>query len=242
MKNKFDLGIKIFADGADLEEMKWVYENGLVDGFTTNPYFLMLAGVTDYEKFASQVLEAIPNLPISFEVISDDLESMEKEARVVSSWGENVYVKIPVTNSQGESSAELIRKLSAEGMKLNITAIYTPDQVKTVIMALSPDTPSVVSVFAGRIGETGVDPMPIVKQAAEMIRDQPLLHTELLWASTREVYNVFQARECGCHIITMAQDILHKLSSIGTPLDQVSKDTVKYFYDCAVKSGFKIIP
>lgn len=241
MTKKRDLGIKIFADGADLEEMKRVYEEGLVDGFTTNLYFLMLAGVSDYEKFASDVLAAIPDLPISFEVISDDFESIEKEARIVSSWGDNVYVKIPVTNSKGESSADLIRKLSGEGMKLNITAIYTPAQVRTVVGVLSPETPSVISVFAGRIGETGVDPMPIVRQAAEMIRHQPLPHTELLWASTREVYNIFQARECGCHIITMAQDILNKLDSIGTSLERVSMDTVKYFYDCAVRSGFKII-
>lgn len=239
--NKRDLGIKIFADGAHFEEMKQIYEEGQVDGFTTNPYFLMLAGVSNYQKFASRVLAAIPDLPISFEVISDDFESIEQEARTVSSWGENVYVKIPVTNSKGESSADLIRKLSGEGMKLNITAIYTPDQIRTVVQALSPDTPSVISVFAGRIGETGVDPMPIVKQAAEMIRDEPLPHAELLWASTREVYNVIQARECGCHIITMAREILNKLDSIGTPLEQVSMDTVKYFYDCAVMSGFKII-
>lgn len=241
MINRRDLGIKIFADGAQLEEMKRVYEEGLVDGFTTNPYFLMLAGVSDYEMFASEVLAAIPDLPISFEVISDDFESIEKEARVVSSWGDNVYVKIPVTNSKGESSAELIRQLSGEGMKLNITAIYTLAQVETVVQVLSQDSPSVISVFAGRIGETGVDPMPIVKQAAAMIREQPLPHAELLWASTREVYNIFQAQECGCHIITMAQDILHKLNSIGTPLEQVSIDTVKYFYDCAVKSRLKII-
>lgn len=236
-----DLKIKIFADGADIEGMKKVYSEGVVSGFTTNPYFLMLSGVKDYEQFAKEVIAAIPDLPLSFEVISDDFESMEKEARKVASWGENIFVKIPVTNSKGESSAPLIQKLSGESLKLNVTAIYTLEQVKTVVDALSPDTESFVSVFAGRIGETGIDPIPIMKKSAAIIAAKPLSKAELLWASTREVYNIFEAEECGCKIITVANDILAKLGSVGTPLEQASLDTVRYFYECAQKSGYKLI-
>lgn len=236
-----DLKIKIFADGADIEEMKKAYSKGIVSGFTTNPFFLRLAGVEDYEKFAMDVIEAIPDLPLSFEVISDDLESMEKEGRKVASWGKNVYVKIPVTNTKGESTAPLIHKLSGDGIKLNVTAIYTLDQVETVVNALSPITESFISVFAGRIGETGVDPIPIVKKSAEIIQSKPLPKGELLWASTREVYNIFEAEKCGCKIITVANDILNKLDFMDTSLEQASLDTVKYFYECAQKSGYKLI-
>lgn len=240
MERLKDLKIKLFADGAHIEEMKKVYAQGIVSGFTTNPYFLKLSGVKDYEAFSKAAVEAIPDLPLSFEVISDDFESMEKEARKTASWGQNVFVKIPVTNCKGESSAPLIKKLSNEGMKLNITAIYTLEQVKMVVDALSTETESYISVFAGRIGETGVDPEPIMKLSAEII-DSRLPNTALLWASTREVYNIFQAEKCGCKIITVANDILSKLGSVGTPLEQASLDTVRYFHQCAQLAGYKII-
>ncbi len=236
-----DLKIKIFADGADIMEMKNAYAKGQVSGFTTNPYFLRLAGVEDYEKFAKEVVAAIPDLPLSFEVISDDLESMEKEGRKVASWGKNIFVKIPVTNTKGESTAPLLKKLSEDGIKLNVTAIYTLEQVETVVNALSPETESFISVFAGRIGETGVDPIPIVKRSAEIIEAKPLPRAELLWASTREVFNIFEAERSGCKIITVANDILNKLGSVGISLEQASLDTVKNFYDCAQKSGYKLL-
>lgn len=241
MKKIKDLKIKIFADGADIEGMKKEYQKGIVKGFTTNPYFLRLAGVQDYEKFAMDVIEAIPDLPLSFEVISDDLESMEKEARKVASWGKNIFVKIPVTNSKGVSTAPIIKKLASDGIKLNITAIYTLKQVETVVDALSPDTESYISVFAGRIGETGENPISIMKKSAEIISQKPLTKAELLWASTREVYNIFEAEECGCKIITVANDILAKLPGVGTSLEQASLDTVVTFYECAQKSGYKLI-
>lgn len=236
-----DLKIKIYADGADIKEMKAAYAKGLVKGYTTNPYFLRLAGVEDYEKFAREVIKSIPDLSLSFEVISDDFDSMEKEARIVTTWGENVFVKIPVTNTKGESTVPLIKKLSGEGIKLNVTCLYTLDQVEKVVDALSPDTESIISVFAGRIGETGIDPIPIVKKSAEIIKSKPLPKAELLWASTREVFNIFQAEECGCKIITIANDILNKLGSVGISLEQTSLDTVRYFYECAQKSGYKLI-
>lgn len=240
MKNLKNLKIKIFADGADIEEMKRLSKSGQVNGFTTNPYFLRLAGVTNYKKFVEDVVKEIPDLPLSFEVISDDLGSMEREARIVSGWGRNIYVKIPVINTKGELTTSIIKRLALEGIKINVTAIHTLDQIKNVAESLSSDIESIISIFAGRIGETGVDPMPIVKEAARILKSIPLPKAELLWASTREVYNIFQAEECGCKIITIASEILGKLSSIGTPLQQASLDTVKLFYLCAQKSGYKI--
>lgn len=241
MRSVKDLKIKIFADGADINEMRKVYEKGIVCGFTTNPYFLRLANVEDYESFAKDVITAIPNLPISFEVISDDLESMEKEAQKIASWGENIYVKIPITNTKKESTASLIKKLSYSGIKLNVTAIFTLKQVRTVVDSLSADIESIISVFSGRIGETGIDPIPIVKKAAKIIEEKPLPKAELLWASTREVINILEAESCGCKIITVANDILDKLDKVGTSLEQASLDTVINFYECAKKSGYKLI-
>lgn len=238
MQDINELKIKIFADGADIKAMTEVYKSGIVKGFTTNPYFLRLAGVEDYELFAREVVKEIPDLPLSFEVISDDFESMEREARKIAEWGNNIYVKIPVTNTKSESSASLIKKLSNDGIKLNITAIYTIDQVKMVSKALSGDIQSIVSVFAGRIGETGIDPIPIVKESVNIVDSIPLPKAEVLWASTREVINIFQAEDCGCKIITIANDILKKLNSIGITLEQASLNTVKEFYECAQKSGY----
>ena len=233
------LKIKLFADGADIEEMKAAYKEGRVSGFTTNPTLMKKAGITDYEAFAKNALREIPDLPISFEVFSDDFESMEKEARVIKAWGENINVKIPITNTKGESSAPLIKKLSGEGISLNITAMMTLDQVREVSEALNPEISSIVSVFAGRIADSGRDPVPIMKEAADILKPNP--KAELLWASPREVLNVIQAEQTGCRIITMTNDILKKISLFGKDLDEYSLDTVKMFYNDAKASGFKLI-
>lgn len=232
------LKIKIFADGADIEDMKSAYMEGFVRGFTTNPTLMKRAGVTDYEAFAREALKAITDLPISFEVFSDDFEEMEREAKVIKSWGTNINVKIPITNTRGETSIPLIRKLSAEGIPLNITAMMTLKQVEEVAAVLNPEVPNIVSVFAGRIADSGRDPVPIMTEAAQILRDNP--KAELLWASPREVLNVFHADQCGSHIITMTHDLLKKLHLIGKDLDEYSLDTVKMFYNDARSSGFKI--
>ena len=230
--------IKLYADGADLNGMIEEYRKGIVSGFTTNPTLMKKAGVTSYEEFAKEALRAIPDLPISFEVFSDDLPGMEREARKIGSWGTNVYIKIPVTNTRGESTAPLVKKLSRDGLKLNVTAILTVDQVKTVAKALSPDTPSIVSVFAGRIADTGVDPMPIMKESVRVLQSNP--KAELLWASTRELLNLVQAESCGCHIITITNDILKKTPLVGKDLGQMSLETVQMFYADAQSAGYKI--
>ncbi len=231
-----DLKIKIFADGANVHEMKKVYEQGLVKGFTTNPTLMKKDGVTNYEVFAKEVLSEIRDLPISFEVFSDDFESMERQARLIGSWGDNVYIKIPVTNTKGESSAELINKLSTDGYKLNITAILTVKQVREVCGALCKDTPSVVSVFAGRIADTGVDPQPIMKESFEIVSKNP--GAELLWASSRELLNIFQAEACGCQIITVTNDLFKKFAMVGMDLSELSLDTVKMFHRDAESAGY----
>lgn len=230
--------IKLYADGADLDGMIEEYKKGIVSGFTTNPTLMKKAGVKSYEEFAKAALEAIPDLPISFEVFSDDFPSMEREARKIATWGKNVYIKIPVTNTKGTSSAPLIKKLSNDGLNLNVTAILTADQVKIVAQALSPYTPSIVSVFAGRIADTGVDPMPIMKESARILTSNP--KAELLWASTRELLNLVQAESCGCQIITITNDILKKVSMVGKNLDQLSLDTVQMFYNDAHSAGYRI--
>ena len=230
--------IKLYADGADLNGMIEEYKKGIASGFTTNPTLMKKAGVTSYEEFAKAALKAIPDLPISFEVFSDDLAGMEREARKIGSWGKNVYIKIPVTNTRGESTAPLVKKLSHDGLKLNVTAILTLDQVKTVAKALSPDTPSIVSVFAGRIADTGVDPIPIMKESVKVLKSNP--KAELLWASTRELLNLIQAESCGCHIITITNDILKKTPLVGKDLDQLSLETVQMFYADAQSAGYKI--
>jgi transaldolase len=230
--------IKLYADGADLNGMIEEYKKGIASGFTTNPTLMKKAGVKSYEEFAKAALKAIPDLPISFEVFSDDLPGMEREARKIGSWGKNVYIKIPVTNTRGESTAPLVNKLSHDGLKLNVTAILTLDQVKTVSKALSPDTPSIVSVFAGRIADTGVDPMPIMKDSVKVLKSNP--KTELLWASTRELLNLIQAESCGCHIITITNDILKKTPLVGKDLGQLSLETVQMFYSDAQSAGYNI--
>jgi transaldolase len=230
--------IKLYADGADLNGMIEEYKNGIASGFTTNPTLMKKAGVKSYEEFAKAALNAIPDLPISFEVFSDDLPGMEREARKIGSWGKNVYIKIPVTNTKGESTAPLVKKLSHDGLKLNVTAILTLDQVKTIAKVLSPDTPSIVSVFAGRIADTGVDPMPIMKESVKALKSNP--KTELLWASTRELLNLIQAESCGCHIITITNDILKKTPLVGKDLSQLSLETVQMFYSDAQSAGYKI--
>lgn len=230
--------IKIFADGADISEMKWAYGQGIVDGFTTNPTLMRKAGVADYEGFARSILEEIPDLPISFEVFSDTFAEMEREARKIAAWGKNVFVKIPVTNTSGVSSALLIKKLSLEGVSLNITAILTVEQVKEVAKVIHPKAKTIVSVFAGRIADTGRDPVPYMQESAAVLRACP--NAELLWASSREVLNIFQAESCGCHIITVTSDILKKIPLIGKDPGEVSLDTVKTFYRDAQASGYAL--
>jgi len=230
--------IKLYADGADLNGMIEEYKKGIASGFTTNPTLMKKAGVTSYEGFAKAALKAIPDLPISFEVFSDDLPGMEREARKIAGWGKNVYIKIPVTNTKGESTHQLVKKLSHEGMKLNVTAIMTIDQVKTVAKALSPETPSIVSIFAGRIADTGRDPIPIMTDAVKILKTNP--KAELLWASTRELLNLVQAESCGCHIITITNDILKKVPQVGKDLDQLSLETVQMFYTDAQSAGYRI--
>jgi transaldolase len=230
--------IKIYADGADLNEMANEYHRGIVSGFTTNPTLMKKAGIKDYKKFAKEAIGLIPDLPISFEVFSDDFKTMEKEARIISQWGDNVYIKIPITDTNGISSTPLIEKLSSSGIKINITAILTYEQIKHTFNVLSGKTPAIISVFAGRIADTGRNPVEIMRNASQMIKQKP--NIELLWASSRELYNLIQAEECGCHIITISPDILKKLSLIGKNLDELSLETVKMFYDDAQSSGYRV--
>jgi transaldolase len=237
--NRNDFEIKIFADGADIEGMREEYKKGYVSGFTTNPTLMKKAGVKDYEAFAIEIAKEITDLPLSFEVFSDDIESMEKEARKIGSWGDNIYIKIPVTNTKGESTAGLIKKLSAEGFKLNITAILTIEQVEDVVDALSPDAGAYVSVFAGRIADTGVDPVPAMKRTVEICRTKA--GVESLWASTRELLNIFQAQDCGVDIITVTNDILKKLPMVGMDLTKLSLETVQMFYNDGQSLGYKLV-
>jgi transaldolase len=234
-----DLPIKIFADGADLQGIAELYRKPYIQGLTTNPTLMRKAGVTDYETFARAVLKEVKSKPISFEVFSDDFPEMRRQALKMRDWQDNVYVKIPITNTSGELSTPLIQQLTGEGVKLNITALLTPRQVQAVAAALDPSVPAVVSVFAGRIADTGVDPLPIMKEALEILRGLP--KAELLWASVREVLNVFQAAACCCHIVTVPHDILKKLVELGgKDLDDLSLDTVCMFHQDAVAAGFKL--
>ncbi len=232
-----DLKIKIFADGANVTEMKKVYSEGVVSGFTTNPTLMKKDGVKDYVAFAKDVLSEIKNMPISFEVFTDDFDSMERQAREIGSWGDNVYIKIPVTNTKGETSYELIKKLSDEGLKLNVTAILTLDQIENVAKKINKDTPAIISLFAGRIADTGRDPIPYIKESLNILKG--LQKSELLWASSRELLNIFQAEECGCHIITVTNDLLKKLHMVGKDLKELSLDTVKMFYNDASSAGYE---
>jgi transaldolase len=237
--NKNDFQVKIFADGADLRGMLEMYNAGLVSGFTTNPTLMQKAGVADYEAFAHDVLEAIPDLPVSFEVFSDNFRDMEVEARIIGSWADNVYVKIPITNSKGESSGNLIRRLSADGLKLNITAMLTLEQVEKALACLTPGIGAILSIFAGRIADTGRDPVPAMRDAARLCRS--VEGTECLWASTRELFNIYQAQDCGVDIITVTNDILRKLSNVGKDLLQLSLETVRMFCDDARRLQYNLL-
>ncbi|MCX7833376.1 MAG: transaldolase [Ignavibacteria bacterium] len=233
------LKIKIFADGANIDEMLKLYKEGYIKGFTTNPSLMKKDGVSDYVKFAKELLEVIKDLPISFEVFSDDFYTMEKEARLIHSWGSNVYVKIPITNTNGEFSYDLIKKLSADGISLNITAILTIGQVKKILSALEPSSRTIISIFAGRIADTGRDPVPYMIEAKKIIKENS--NAELLWASSRELLNLIQAENCGCDIITITNDILKKLHLLNKDLNELSLDTVKMFYNDAKSLGYNII-
>jgi transaldolase len=233
-----ELKVKIFADGADLAGMLDLYRNPLIKGFTTNPTLMRAAGITDYEKFSRDVLKAIPDRPISLEVFSDDFAEMEAQARRIASWGENVYVKVPVTNTQGESSLSLVRALAKAGVKQNVTALLTLAQVRDVSAALCHGPSACISVFAGRVADTGRDPVPMMAAAVQMLAIYP--HVELIWASPRELLNIFHADQVGCHIITVTHDLLKKLALVGKDLDEYSLDTVKMFRNDAVKAGFRL--
>lgn len=228
----------MFADGADIKTIQKLNENPLVSGFTTNPTLMSKAGITDYEKFAKEALEEVKVKPISLEVFADQIDEMRRQALKISSWGENVYVKIPVTNTKGEATSALIKDLTHEGIKLNVTAVFSQIQVTEVINALEGGAPSVLSVFAGRIADAGVDPVPLMKKYAENVSTHPQI--ELLWASPREILNLIQAEESGCSIITMTSDLWGKLNNLGKNLDEFSLDTVKMFYNDAINSGFKL--
>lgn len=232
------LETKIYADGADLPGMLAMYREPFIKGFTTNPTLMRKAGVADYRAFAREVLEAIPDRPISFEVFSDDLAEMEHQAREIATWGAHVYVKIPVTNTKREPAAGLIHRLSHSGVKVNVTAVMTLGQVQSVVEALAGGAPSNVSVFAGRVADTGQDPVPHMQAALDIMKAAP--KAELIWASPRELLNVVQARQIGCHIITVTNDILKKLPLLGKDLDEFSLDTVKMFHDDAQKAGFAL--
>jgi transaldolase len=232
------LSIKLFADGAKLEEMLAAKASGKISGFTTNPTLMRKAGVTDYAAFAREVLAKISEQPISFEVFSDDLPEMERQARKIATWGSNVYVKVPVTNTKGISTAPIISSLSRSGVKLNVTAIFTLEQVRDVVAALDPATPSVISVFAGRIANAGLDPMPIMRESVAIAKKLP--HAEVLWASPREPLNIIQAQECGCHIITITPDLIKATGTFGKDLTEYSLETVQMFYDDASGAGYTL--
>ena len=234
-----NLKVKIFADGADLTGMKEMYANPMIKGFTTNPTLMRKAGVQDYKVFAHQVLEAIPDRPISFEVFADDFNEMERQALEIASWGKCVSVKIPVTNTKNLFAGPLIERLSKAGVALNVTALTTLDQVRSVTERLAPDTPAIISVFAGRIADTGRDPVPLMAEAVKIMRAKP--KAELIWASPRELLNIFQADSVGCHIITATNDILKKLSLVGKDLEHYSLETVQMFYKDAQAAGYKIM-
>lgn len=233
-----DLRTKIYADGAELPGMLAMYREPHIKGFTTNPTLMRKAGITDYRGFAREVLAAIPDRPISFEVFSDEFDDMERQAREMASWGDHVYVKIPVTNTRREPAYDLIHRLSHAGVKLNVTALMTLEQVRAVVEALAGGAPSNVSVFAGRVADTGRDPVPHMRAALDILKREP--RAELIWASPREVLNVFQAHEIGCHIITVTNDILRKLSLAGKDLGDYSLETVRMFFEDAKAAGYRI--
>jgi transaldolase len=232
------LGVKLFADGADIVGIKEMAANPAISGFTTNPTLMRKAGVSNYKSFAKEVLNIVSNKPVSFEVFADDFPTMERQAMEIASWGHNVNVKIPVTNTKSEFCGPLVKTLSDAGVQVNVTAIMTLDQVQRVTDALNPNTPAIISVFAGRIADTGRDPVPIMIKSIEIMKSKP--KSELIWASPRELLNIFQAEEVGCHIITATNDILKKLSLVNKDLDLYSLETVMMFYKDADAAGYKI--
>lgn len=233
-----DLKIKLFADGADKASIVSLSRNPAIAGFTTNPTLMRKSGISDYEGFARGILEVIADRPISFEVFSDDFSEMLRQGRKIASWGSNVYVKVPVTNTKGEFASEVIRSLAREGVKLNVTALMTLNQVKRVAEELDGGVPACISVFAGRVADTGIDPSPVMRDAVDYLKAYPAF--ELIWASPRELLNIFQADAVGCHIITATPDILKKLELVGKDLLEYSLDTVKMFHGDALAAGFTI--
>ncbi len=238
MRTLEELKIKIFADGADYDGIVEMSKNSMVSGFTTNPSLVAKAGETDYEAFAKRVLEAVPDKPVSFEVFADDFPTMIKQGRAIAAWGGNVNAKVPVMNTKGDFTGDVISTLSNEGVVLNITAIFTAEQVKQVADALAPDTPAIISVFAGRIADTGIDPIAPMKDCLDILKSRP--KAELLWASTREFVNIYQANDMGCHIITTPNEFIKKLSMVGKDLNEYSRETVQAFYKDATQSKFEI--
>jgi transaldolase len=238
MKHLSDLKVKIFGDGAELAGMLALYRLPHIKGFTTNPTLMNKAGIRDYRAFAREVVAAIPDRPVSFEVFSDEVADIERQAREIATWGEHIYAKVPVTNTRREPMYDLVHRLSHDGVKVNVTAVMTLEQVRELAARLAGGAPSCVSVFAGRIADTGRDPLPIMTTAVELLKEGPAI--ELIWASPRELLNVFQADDIGCHIITVTSDILNKLSNIGKDLTEYSLETVKMFYNDAQKAGFKL--
>lgn len=233
-----DLNIKLFADGADKSGMLEMNKNPLISGFTTNPTLMKAAGVKNYKEFALDILNHIDDKPISFEVFSDEFEEMERQALEIASWADNIYVKIPITNTKSESSFELISRLSQKEVKINVTALMTLEQMNMIIPALAKGPASYISIFAGRIADAGLDPLPIMKSAVDSLK--PYSGIELIWASPRELFNVVQADSVGCHIITATNNILKKLPTLGKDLNQFSLETVKMFYDDAENAGYKL--
>jgi transaldolase len=233
-----DIQTRIFADGADLDGILALAEDPDIAGFTTNPTLMWKAGLTDYADFAQRLLERITAHPISFEVFADDAVEMRRQAKLIASWGDNVYVKIPITTTSGESMAPLVRELSEDGVQVNVTAMFTTAQVEMITAAVKDGAPSYLSVFAGRIADAGVDPVPIMARSVEIMGAAP--QAELIWASPREILNVVQADQVGCHIITVTHDLLKKLSSLGKNLDQFSLETVQMFHRDAISAGFTL--
>ena len=232
------LKVQIFADGADKAGMLEMYAKPFVKGFTTNPTLMRKVGVTDYEAFAKDILGVIPDRPISFEVFADDFDEMERQARRITTWGKHVSVKIPITNTKRESAIPLVRKLSQEGIAMNVTAIFTLEQVQDVVDAVKGGAPCYVSVFAGRVADTGIDPVPVMAESVKRLKAAP--NTELIWASPRELLNIFQADEIGCQVITVTNDIIKKLALVGKDLDDYSLETVKMFYDDGKAAAYKL--
>ena len=238
MLNINELSVELYADGADLEGMLEMYSKPYIKGLTTNPTLMKKAGITDYSTFAREVLNRIVDKPISFEVFSDELNEMLIQARKISKWGENVFVKIPITNTRRESTAPIVKELAREGVKVNVTALMTAEQVRVINAALNPNVPANISIFAGRIADTGLDPISIMKSSLEIVEHNT--NCKIIWASPRELLNVFQANEIGCHIITATNDILKKLSLVGKNLDEYSLETVEMFYKDATAAGYSI--